>query len=336
MKKIMLWMVAGFAFCLLTTSCSTSFLMISADENFDALTKITDGRNPAIFPNGGDSAKNLAFCMKEEGGYYNIYLKDNVFTSSFIKKTDGQNINLVPNYNKATNRIVFQYWDKDNFDIYYIDALKGKAISQVTNTDENEYSPAWSPDGKKIVFEKGAPPKFYYSFKQTSSKKTLTGTGITGGTISVTNNQIWIKDLQTSELKMVGQGSYPKFSPDGNSLVFVKYDLNKGRTQETGTIWTMSVDGENQRQLTDANLGYAILPNWSPDGKTIVFQLTKTKKKDSDIYTIDINGENLKQYTKNKSSDFSPYWSADHFIFFASDRGAKALQYQIWRFKITQ
>lgn len=328
MKKTFL-LIAGFPLILFMVSCSTTFLMISEGESFDALSKITDSKLPCVFPNGGDSSTNLVFCMKEPGDFYNIYLKDNALTSATIKKTDGQNFNLVPNFNKATKRIVFQYWDKDNFDIYYIDALKGKAITQVTNTDENEYSPAWSPDGKKIIFEKGATPKFYLTMKKAAGVRSKSVNQIV-----LPNNQIWIKNLETGELKMVGQGSYPKFSPDGRTIVFVKYDLNKSKTKETGTIWIMSVDGENQKQLTTADLGYAILPNWKPDGKEIVFQLTKPKKTDSDIYTIDIDGEKLNQYTVNKSNDFSPYWSSDYFIYFSSDRGGKAGNYQIWRFKI--
>ena len=54
------------------------------------------------------------------------------------------------------------------------------------------------------------------------------------------------------------------------------------------------------------------------------------------LNVYDINGENLKQYTVNKSNDFAPIWTADDFIYFCSDRGAKANQYQIWRFKIKQ
>jgi len=305
--------------------------MISPEESFDALTKITDNKNPSIFPNGGDNAKNLVFCVQEEGKYTNIYMKDNVLMSSIIKKTTGSNFNLAPNFNSNNNKIVFQYWDKDNFDIYYIDAFKGKAITQVTSSDENEFSPAWSPDGTKIVFERGAPPRFYIAFKKQKKRRK----SIITGYITLPNNQIWIKDLSTGELKMIGQGSTPKFSPDGNTIAFVKYDLDKSKTKETGTIWTMSTEGDNQRQLTDSNLGYAVLPNWSPDGNTIIFQLRKLKRKDSDIYTIDINGETLTQFTKNKSNDFSPYWSKDNFIYFASDRGAKEKEYQIWRFKMS-
>ena len=305
-------------------SCSTSYLMISEGESFDALTKITDEKKICMLPNGGDNGKNLVFCALEQDGSFNIYMKDNVLSSALIQKTSGTNFNVSPNYCAANDKIVFQYMNRTNFDIYYINAKSGKAITQVTSTDENEFSPCWSSDGKMIVFEKGSAPKSYITYKSG---------GYVGG-IKVTENQIWIKNLETGELKMVGQGSYPKFSPDNKLLLFVKYDLNKSKKAETGTIWTMSVDGENQKQITGTDLGYATRPCWSPDGKNIAFQLTKNDKPDADIYTISADGDNLKQHTINKSQDFAPYWTSDNYLFFSSDRGSKTGKYLIWRFKI--
>jgi len=322
MKRLLTILLA--LLTLVFNGCVT-YQMISEGESFDALTKITDGKRVCAMPNGGDFGKNLVFCAMEEDGSYNIYMKDNVLSSALIQKTNGKNFNICPAYNKSTERIAFQYLTRTNFDIYYINSNKGKAISQITSTDENEYNPCWSSDGKMIAFEKGMSPKYYIKYSGINSATAYRA-------IKVTENQIWIKNLETGELKMIGQGSYPRFSPKDDEILYVKYDLNKSKLSETGTICIMSIDGENQRQITSTDLGYATCPNWSPDGKNIVFQLTKTHKSDSDIYTIGIDGENLKQHTSNASNDFAPYWTVDNFIYFSSDRGNKASKYQIWRF----
>lgn len=308
---------------LLVGCAPKTFQITSEGEDFDALTKISDSEKPCLYPYGGDLGENLVFVSREDDGSYNLYMKEKVLPKAVIQKTSGKNINLAPAFCNANNRIVFQYFDKTNFDIYYIEAGKGKAITQVTNTDENEYNPSWSPDGNLIIFEKGATPRTYAS---------ATSKGYEG--VAVKKNQIWIKDLKTKELKMIGEGSFPKISPDGKNITFVKYDLDKNKSKEMGTLWIMSIEGDSPRQITDVSLGYATNPNWSPDGKNLIFQLTKKNKIDADIYVIDVNGENLRQYTVNKSNDFAPYWSIDDFIYFSSDRGAKASKYQIWRFKM--
>jgi len=326
MKKIFYFLPIIF----ILSSCATKVYQLTSEgEYFDALTKITESEKPVFYPNGGDFGDNLVFVAKEDDGAYNIYMKEKVLYKAIIQKTGGQNINLSPTYCAVNNRIAFQYFDKTNYDIYYIEAGKGKAITQVTNTDEDEYNPSWSPDGNSLIFEKGSTPRTYIQATKRASKVEYKG-------VSVSKNQVWLKDLKSKELKMLGIGSFPKISPDGKSIAFVKYDIDKNKSMETGTLWIMTIDGDSQKQITNVNLGYATSPNWSPDGKNIIFQLTKKNKEDSDIYVIDINGENLKQYTVNKSNDFAPIWTADDFIYFCSDRGAKANEYQIWRFKIKQ
>lgn len=328
MKKTYHFLVLSILSTAIMIGCSSTktYLLTSEGESFDSLTKITDNARPSIDPHGGDLNKNLVFSGQENDGTYNIYLKDNVLSKAIIKKTSGNSFNLSPNYCSANNKIVFQYFDNTNFDIYYVDAYGGKAITQITNTDENEYNPSWSKDGKRIIFEKGGPPKLYIKVTQ----RTYKAARYSG--ISVTNNQIWLKNIETGELKMLGEGSFPSFSPDGNEIAFVKYEINKGK--EIGTIWTMSIDGDSPKQLTDNQMGYATQPNWNPSGDNIVFNLTKNKETTSDIYSVSIDGENLRQHTTNESNDFSPYWSSDNYIYFSSDRGTKQGNYQIWRFKI--
>ena len=320
----------------LFSSCSTKFLLTGSGESFDSLTKITQGEKISSQSSGGFDNKNLIFTSQEKGseGYTNIYMKDNVLSQGVIQKTEGPNYNRTPNYCKANNKIAFAYWDRSNlnYDIYYVDATKGKAISQVTNTDGQEGNPCWSPDGSQIVFEKGALAKSYIKM-EVDQKKIINAL-----TIKITDNQIWIKNIDTGELKMIGNGSFPKFSPDGKQIAFVKYELNKRKTDETGTIWIMDTEGGSPKQLTNSNLGYAIQPSWSPDGNNLVFTLEKEKKKgqksDPNIYTINITGDNLTQHTKNESFDYSPSWTSDNFIYFSSDRGSDKGDFQIFRYKI--
>lgn len=57
---------------------------------------------------------------------------------------------------------------------------------------------------------------------------------------------------------------------------------------------------------------------WSPDCKCIVFVGDSTEN--TEIYTIEPDGENLKQITSNHATDAAPHWSRDgKFIIFISE-----------------
>ncbi len=59
---------------------------------------------------------------------------------------------------------------------------------------------------------------------------------------------------------------------------------------------------------------FEMIPPWSPDGSKVLF--VADHDGDQEIYTIDINGEDIDRYilnklTDNDTSDFSPTWSPD-------------------------
>ena len=199
---------------------------------------------------------------------------------------------------------------------------QGKALTQITeSSDAYEDNPSFNPDGTMLVYDKVT--NSYY--RQAGGFFGLLGPNI----IVVQNSEIWLRNLKTGENVLLGNGYQPCFSPDGEKIAFVKYSSDA----KSCSIWMMDKDGSNPVQITDAKKGYAFHPRFSPDGKKIVFDSTKKDKKDSDIYIIDIDGNNLTQVTINKSYDGQPYWTTDGYIYFVSDRGNKADNRQIWRFK---
>ena len=192
-------------------------------------------------------------------------------------------------------------------------ATKGKALKQITDTPNSlEGSPHFSKDGKFLVYHKES------------------------RTVAAYDGEIWMKNLETNENILLGNGYFPKISPDGTRIVYMKYDSPYGVAYKRSSIWIMDIDGGNQSQLIDAQRGWAKLPTWSPDGRKIIFQWERTDKADEDIYVVDIDGENLVQLTQNESFDGQPYWATDNCIYFCSDRGGKKGNYQIWRFKFEE
>ena len=86
------------------------------------------------------------------------------------------------------------------------------------------------------------------------------------------------------------EGDDPVVSPDGRWIAFLK-----GEWGGPYEIWIMGIDGSNPYYLTD---GFG--PTWSPDSERIGFLENETDDYydkdgfyDSDIYVIDLDGDNL-------------------------------------------
>lgn len=316
MKSIYSFLILG---TLLLTSCGSKkvivqppvveqYVVYAPGENLTALTKVTEGEYKCDYPFGGDKGKNLFFAVHTQGdGSSNIFMKGDPSSASMSQNTSGNNNNLAPSYSPTTNMVAFagRFGNVGNHDIYMINITQGTALIQVTSTaNEKENYPCISQDGTKVVYEK------------------------CGANSSSVNSEIWIKNIKTNENTMLGLGRMPSFSKDGKNIVFVKYAPDGWNT----CIWTMSAEGKNQMQITNANLGIVWHPRFSPDGNKIIFQYSKPQKKDFDLYVIDKNGNNLTQLTINSSYDGEPYWADDNNIYFTSDRGSTDKHYQIWRF----
>jgi Tol biopolymer transport system component len=111
----------------------------------------------------------------------------------------------------------------------------------------------------------------------------------------------------------------PAWSPDGQYLAFLSNDLIPGainishttQNQISSQIYIVDADGSNIRQLTQGS-GNRSHPTWSPDGKQIAF-VSGNPTQGSDIYSIDINGENLDDLTNSDGVGHYNYpeWSPD-------------------------
>jgi Tol biopolymer transport system component len=204
------------------------------------------------------------------------------------------------------------------YDIYAYDPLNGET-KQITNRPEtDEYSPSWSPNGKKIAYDVlfgDGSQGIYITDLETGASTALAGAEDGGNDAVWSQNGKWI----AFDRKYVGDPSVyivpstggnrilvrenalePDWAPNGKRLVFQDF--------VQGGIHTIPVDGGKGVETTIAENGAN--PAWSPDGNWIAYEY------EGDIWKVNVNvqgstfGEPI-QLTSGPFNDGQPTWSPD-------------------------
>jgi TolB protein len=92
----------------------------------------------------------------------------------------------------------------------------GSDIQRLTDTEVSESHPKVSPDGGKIVYDRGS--------------------------------EVWIMNSDGTGQTRLTKGIHPNWSPDGGRIVFIYSPPDDFR--QKGTVWAMDSEGRNLRQLT--------------------------------------------------------------------------------------
>ena len=131
----------------------------------------------------------------------------------------------------------------------------------------------------------------------------------------------------TTALK-VNYRDRPVWSPDSQKIAFVVNGEFIGQDQ-TSEIYVVNADGTNLRQLTQTG-GANLNPQWSPDGKQLVFygyavsafdDIGSTTSLRTEVFRMNADGSDLINLTNNGGLDYQPEWSPDgNWIAFASTR----------------
>lgn len=225
--------------------------------------------------------------------------------------------------NACTRRIVYVDERDGQTDIFTV-ASDGTGVRRLTNDAAREVSPAWSPDGTRIIYQRYedrySEPEIFMMNADGSSPANLTNDpGMDrSATWSPGGNEIawfaaressivalYIRNINSNTVMRVAGtefGAYPSYSPDGTRIAY-RHEL-PGNDE----IYTIRVDGGEQKNLTRHPANDAA-PDWSPDGTTIAFE--SIRDGNYNIYTMDVDGRNLRPLTTGVLDDQYPRWSPD-------------------------
>jgi Tol biopolymer transport system component len=159
-------------------------------------------------------------------------------------------------------------------------------------------SPAWSPDGKRFVFERAFGP--------------IVNDEASGGLDLITASADG--SAEQLILDVAGNAREPhdaQWSPDGTQIAVNMLNI-KAKPRYGSAIYVLNANGSDFRRITPLRLN-AGSPDWSPDGKRIVFNSSYEGQAAVEIYTVRPDGSGLKRVRKEPkySASFEPVWSPD-------------------------
>jgi Tol biopolymer transport system component len=182
-------------------------------------------------------------------------------------------------------------WSPDGSRIAYSSNLLGRPRVFVMNQDGtgqqlvspaapstvDDTQPAWSPDGTKIAF--------------------ASTRGAGGGW------NIWVMNADGSNVHVLPGDltQHPAWSPDGTQIA---------GDAGGAAVYVVNVDGTNERRLATAPQFYSDeSPDWSPDGRTLVF--SQGSGASSALHTVSADGTGEQQLTNGASADYDPSFAPD-------------------------
>ena len=270
--------------------------LMKMNENGDLQTKITELTVRCTRPVISHSGGNILFVHLTDDGEYELYSVD----------TDGTNQTLIDSAERYCG------------------------------------SASWSFNDSKIVYSKnrnaGTDKKDIILYDISSeSKHTLTNSGNNYSAVFTSNNKImychstntqscgiYIMDMEgNNKQKLISNACNPVLSPNGAQIAYHS-TIDDGSTQ----IFIANKDGKNQKQLTsstsprtwpgwppDGNHD----PNWTPNGKRIVY--VSWGDGDPEIHIMDSDGTNKNKLTNTDKRDENPFVTKNgKYILFSSSR----------------
>jgi Tol biopolymer transport system component len=171
----------------------------------------------------------------------------------------------------------------------------GSELRRLTAVGQ-EWSPAWSADGTRIVFQRNEPdpPSLFLMDADGSGESRLPTTGASaiaptlspdGRTVafvrtaegSASRSELFAMNVDGTELRSLAPGEVrnPEFSPDGTRIAFEREGLappdENGFRSQTFQIAVVNADGSGERVLGPSAEEHAHNPSFSPDGARIAF-----------------------------------------------------------------
>jgi len=205
--------------------------------------------------------------------------------NTLVMLTDNSAMDTRPAWSPDGMKVAFTS-NRDGMNEIYVMDSNGSNVKRLTNNMGEDANPSWSPDGRRILFESERDG----------------------------NREIYVMDADGSnQIRLTrndGADVTATWSPDGSLVAFASNrDTGPPYNPYNLDIYVMNADGSNVRRIVD-DPEYDVGPQWSPDGRKILFVSGRTGN--FDVFEMNADGTGQRNLTADyDKADGSPIWSLD-------------------------
>lgn len=252
------------------------------------------------------------------------------FKELFVMDMDGSNVRQITNdrslnvssaWNRAGTQLIFTSYRNRVPDLFVIDPLS-KRIRQITSNQALEIGTQFSNSGTRVVTSVTVTGDSDLVLMDPSGKIER---ALTRGNGAIDVSPVWSPDdskiafcsnrsggpqiytmnsdgTNAKRISFVSSNycTSPSWSPKGNRIAFVC------RADSGFQIFVANEDGSSPLQLTSA--GDNEDPDWSPDGRYMVFATTFGRGGPFSLALMREDGSHIRQLTQSRGGDFDPAW----------------------------
>ncbi len=282
--------------------------------------------------------------VKNENDYYytrHLYLADLTGRQEIKQLTFGDKSDSQPTLSPDGKQVAFVRTDGEKSQVWILPLTGGEAFA-LTKMEHGASGPAWSPDGKKILFSSSIPA---YAIEGNITWKDERPGRTPGDEPNFKNlkpdDRKKIRNSPDGTLEEV-RAWLAKNASESNPKVLTRQDFQGELTLQPGRSFShlfmqeINPDAKAE-QLTNGFQAFQS-PSWSPDGKKIIcnsrkFRIDPDREPDTDLWLIDVATKASTEFVTWENYSLSnPEYSPDgtQIVFAASNtQNRHAMQSQL-------